>query len=330
MEAVRKAASEAVDTIRNSPLFRRKFGNRPADPTELETPRPLHPESDRTPFVQGVYFQVDYLGKHSVSSHEAQDHGCTDNAVRLLWENSRDSPVAKHVSIKVTTTNLRIKELGLPEGGVLYEFPLFRVSYCGTDKVYPEALSLVAKDTDGKFYCYVFRCANKGKAYTLALTVSKAFYLAYQILQAQEGHFPPTPERELLFEPQTDQDTKEHPARPTIPQSDLLDGDHLAIPSGPRLRVTHPSQTSMESDTLAAASADEDFARLAKARSNPDILRSTLDDHAAIKGEGGAWSEYLRLHADPGSQVPSPFGSTEFLSHDQSSDKSDHSSLHSN
>ena len=58
MEAVRKAASEAVDTIRNSPLFRRKFGNRPAAPTEPETPQPLHPESDRTPFVQGVYFQV--------------------------------------------------------------------------------------------------------------------------------------------------------------------------------------------------------------------------------------------------------------------------------
>ena len=27
----------------------------------------------------------------------------------------------------------------------------------------------------------MFRCANQGKAYTLALTVSKAFYLAYQV-----------------------------------------------------------------------------------------------------------------------------------------------------
>ena len=38
-------------------------------------------------------------------------------------------------------------------------------------------------------------------------------------------------------------------------------------------------------------------------RSNPDILRSTLEGHDVIKGEGGAWAEYLRLHADPGSQV---------------------------
>ena len=58
MEAVRKAASEAVDTIRNSPLFRRKFGNRPSSPGQPETPQPLHPETDTTPFVQGVYFQV--------------------------------------------------------------------------------------------------------------------------------------------------------------------------------------------------------------------------------------------------------------------------------
>ncbi len=58
MDAVRKAASEAVDSIRNSPLFRRKFGNRASSPAEPETPTPLHPEADTTPFVQGVYFQV--------------------------------------------------------------------------------------------------------------------------------------------------------------------------------------------------------------------------------------------------------------------------------
>ena len=44
----------------------------------------------------------------------------------------------------------------------------------------------------------------------------------------------------------------------------------------PALRITRPSLSS-EADSLTAA-ADEDFARLAKARSNPDILRSTIDD----------------------------------------------------
>ena len=57
MEAMRKAA----DSIRNSPLFRRKFGthNRVDDgEREGEEPRPISPESDRTPFVQGINFQV--------------------------------------------------------------------------------------------------------------------------------------------------------------------------------------------------------------------------------------------------------------------------------
>ena len=56
MDAVKKAASGAVDTIRNSPLFRRKFGTQQAQTDE--EPRPLSPERDTTPFVQGINFQV--------------------------------------------------------------------------------------------------------------------------------------------------------------------------------------------------------------------------------------------------------------------------------
>lgn len=59
MEGLKKAASGAVDTIRNSPLFRRKFGTRQSTPpTSVDRPEPIHPESDMTPFVQGVYFNV--------------------------------------------------------------------------------------------------------------------------------------------------------------------------------------------------------------------------------------------------------------------------------
>ena len=35
-------------------------------------------------------------------------------------------------------------------GSVLYEFPLFSISYCGTNHAIEEAFSFVAKDTDGK------------------------------------------------------------------------------------------------------------------------------------------------------------------------------------
>ena len=49
-------------------------------------------------------------------------------------------------------------------------------------------------------------------------------------------------------------------------------------------------------------------------RSNPDILRSTLDADD-IKGGAVGWEETLRLHADPGSRVPTPMGSIEHLDH---------------
>ena len=61
---------------------------------------------------------------------------------------------------------------------------------------------------DGVFCCYVFRAVSKEKAYALSLSVTKAFYLACQILQEEQGLFPPTPNRETLFEPQKDDDTK--------------------------------------------------------------------------------------------------------------------------
>ena len=62
MDAVKKAASGAVETIRNSPLFRRKFGTyqkaRSDSGEDEEEERPISPDKDRTPFVQGIYFQV--------------------------------------------------------------------------------------------------------------------------------------------------------------------------------------------------------------------------------------------------------------------------------
>ena len=87
MEVVQKAVSEAVHAVRNSPLLRRRFGDRENsrdDPDE----EPLSPEKDRTPFVQGFTYRVDYLGKAVVDPGQEQDHGCTDHAVELLWTNS--------------------------------------------------------------------------------------------------------------------------------------------------------------------------------------------------------------------------------------------------
>ena len=51
MDVVRKAA----DALKNSPLFRRRFGY---GNQEQEHTRVYHPEKDLTPFVQGIYYKV--------------------------------------------------------------------------------------------------------------------------------------------------------------------------------------------------------------------------------------------------------------------------------
>ena len=52
------------------------------------------------------------------------------------------------VSIRVTTSNIRIKRTSDKE--VMFEFPLFHVSYCGTDQRQKEVFNFVAKETDGR------------------------------------------------------------------------------------------------------------------------------------------------------------------------------------
>ena len=252
-----------------------------------------------------------------VPAERAQDHGCTDDAVRLLLSNP--SPDAQDVTIKVTTRNLRIKNH--ISKAVLQNIPIFHVSYCGTDKEHPEVFSFVAKEPESnQFFCFVFKSLKEEKSYALALSLAKAFYLAYQIVLAEQGKFPESeaPPRDTVFEPQTNNDTMETPARPDITtilqQSGKSDdrpadtggfGD-LEITDSPQMEITRPSTSDSHMST---ESIDEDFVRLAKARSNPDILRSTLDTHEVTTVSFDA----LKIHADPASVNPSPAGSPAIL-----------------
>lgn len=54
---------------------------------------------------------------------------------------------------------------------------------------------------------------------------------------------------------------------------------------------------------------DDDFVRLAKARSNPDILRSTVELDAITHPS----LEVVKQHADPASRGTTPYGSQENL-----------------
>ena len=86
MEVVQKAVNEAMHAVRNSPLLRRRFGDR--DEPE-EDDEDISPEKDRTPFVQGFTYRLEYLGKSSVPEGQEQDHGCCDRAVDLVWGESK-------------------------------------------------------------------------------------------------------------------------------------------------------------------------------------------------------------------------------------------------
>ena len=178
-----------------------------------------------------------------------------------------------------------------------------------------QVFTFVAKEVDsGHFYCYVFRCTHAEKANALALSLAKAFYLAYQILLSEQGHFHEVPPRDSVFEPQTEEDTRMPPSRPDIAailtqaerDSELRrNGDAGGLGAMEQVdvpRVARASESESLSSHISSESLDDDFVRLAKARSNPDILRSTLQAHEIASVSFDA----LRVHADPSSVNPSP------------------------
>lgn len=210
------------------------------------------------------------------------------------------------MSVRITTKSIRIKQSSTK--AVVFEFPLFHVSYCGTNSKHKDAFAFVAKSaSDSPFHCYVFKCADAEKAYTLTLTVSKAFYIAYEILQAEQGMFHETPPRETVFEPQHANDTKKSPRRPIV---DVPDKPMISTLQVPKIRLNTSSVSSEDSlEHVSLNSADEDFVRLAKARSNPNILRSTVDQVTVTQCN----VDTLRLYSEPGSRQPSPATSTSNL-----------------
>lgn len=191
------------------------------------------------------------------------------------------------------------------------------MSHCTHISPHAQIFTFVAKEVDsGHFYCYVFRCMHAEKAYALALSLAKAFYLAYQILLSEQGHFHEVPPRDTVFEPQTAEDTHVTPPRPDIAAIlTQAERDHERRRNGdagglgameqtdvPRMPLSHASERDSLSSHISSESVDDDFVRLAKARSNPDIIRSTLQAHEIASVSFDA----LRVHADPSSVNPSP------------------------
>ena len=102
--------------------------------------------------------------------------------------------------------------------------------------------------------------------------------------------------------------------RPNIPGSPVIyklqttpDSTDGPSPITPTVNVTRPSLTSTSSSLT--SSMDEDFFRLARSRSNPDILRSTLGRDVVTHPS----LDLVQQHADPLSRGTTPSGSTENL-----------------
>ena len=117
---------------------------------------------------------------------------------------------------------------------------------------------------------------------------------------------PVIPGSPLTYRIQTQSRPSEEPSEEVDTPTDIP-----GSPKGPKISLTRPSITSTTSSL--SSGVDDDFLRLARSRSNPDILRSTLETDVVTHPS----LDLVRQHADPISHgntpIATPSGSTENL-----------------
>lgn len=62
--------------------------------------------------------------------------------------------IGKPVKLRITTISVRTK-LTDESNTLIHDFPMFKISYCGTDNKHKEAVTIVAKDSGQPLILYM-------------------------------------------------------------------------------------------------------------------------------------------------------------------------------
>ncbi|XP_065838175.1 low density lipoprotein receptor adapter protein 1-like [Oscarella lobularis] len=272
MAAVKEALKSAAKAVRDSPAMLRR---------KLKGKRHAKLEDDwlnsKDAVVAGVTFYVKYLGTMTVE--KAAGHGCTDDAVHRIVHQAK-SRGQKLQKMSVTVTAKSIKLIDLTTQMRIDEMPIYKISYCTADDTYEKVFCFIAKDPEtGRLQCHAFMCSKKSKAQAMCLTVAQSFNIAYeawQDIKKRRAQQKANLER-LQKENESAAAQPEAPAPAAVPEVTLTDGQ------GRRF-----SNFDFDEED---AHFDEEFTRLAEARSNPNLLegieKHDLGDDVAhfLKGE---------------------------------------------
>ena len=279
------------EAVKKSPLNIRKHGGKYS----------LVTAEEKDPFVEGINFNCQFVGSTLVQNKF--DHPDTRVALKQIWDRTSLSKSLKKMTIKVKAESLRIKDIATKS--LVEDIPMYRISYCGTTSDMPNLFYFIHRDGEDskRLTAELFKLESHQKVKALILTVQKAFNIAYKVWQSKKRQ----KEKKAA--------SKESPlvTRKVIgaaatgvlvggsPQIPRRQTDHLKIEALERTRsgsegniaalpLLHPSVAKIKAapitnevtgsmhDLQLTEDFDEEFTQLAEARSQPDLLKTSIED----------------------------------------------------
>lgn len=293
------------DAVQRSPLNVRKHGGKYS----------LVTAEEKDPFVEGINFNCQFVGSTLVQNKF--DHPDTRVAIKEIWDRTSHSKSLKKMTIKVKAESLRIKDIGTKS--IVDDIPMYRVSYCGTTSDMPNLFYFIHRDGEDakRLTAEIFHLESHQKVKALILTVQKAFNIAFKVWQTKKRQKEKKVARESPVMARKFVGSEQPKGgSPQLPKKTV---DHLKVDALDRTRsgsegniaalpLVHPSvakiKTTITNDVTGSMHAlqlsddfDDDFTQLAEARSQPDLLETSIED-----AKPNAFKlETIKTEIDPGS-----------------------------
>lgn len=290
METLRSAAR----AVKNSPsVVRKKLTGKSHAKLEDDW------LNSRDAVTAGVTFYVKYLGTAPVT--KAAGPGCTDEAVHKIVHRAKTHAI-KLQKMGLTVSAKSIKLVDMTTQTRVDELPIYRVSYCTADDNHDRVFCYISKHPENsKLECHAFLCTKRSKAQAMCLTVAQAFNIAYENWQegkkrraAQLAALEAEQERMKLSQNEGAPQNESQPSAPAPAPAPVPAPASASVPTlvveqaaDPNSLARRFSDFAFDEEELAF---DTEFTRLAKARSNPNLLDIGLesfevdDDVKAFKG----------------------------------------------
>ena len=137
------------------------------------------------PFVQGIAFEVQFIGSIIVHDRVGTDRVHSSVSAALdEFQKAKKSP--RKATLIVKAVSITVEDIS-KKPWTESVYPIYLVSYCGNARDADVIFFFIHKKKDtGEVRAEIFRCSTKEKVVAITRTLSKAFSIAFKAWQSKK------------------------------------------------------------------------------------------------------------------------------------------------